>query len=176
MNWVQCDGCEEWFHLLCIGLAEDEVSENEEYMCFRCKLHASNATGFIMKDQEEATALQEPFMADINVDSISEVDAAPPVETMAIMDNGVPEPVVGVPVAMDDDEPIKDNYGLETESSTSDGNLEIITNEAPVVEEMPVIAAPVMEQEEPVVMETVIEETAEMTTDTSSQESVDPGS
>ena len=23
VNWVQCDRCEEWFHLLCVGLAED---------------------------------------------------------------------------------------------------------------------------------------------------------
>jgi len=34
---VQCDRCEEWFHLLCVGLAEDEVSEEEEYECFNCK-------------------------------------------------------------------------------------------------------------------------------------------
>lgn len=37
VNWVQCDRCEEWFHLLCVGLAEDEVSEEEEYECFKCK-------------------------------------------------------------------------------------------------------------------------------------------
>lgn len=37
VNWVQCDRCEEWFHLLCVGLAEDEVSEEEEYECFNCK-------------------------------------------------------------------------------------------------------------------------------------------
>ena len=34
---MQCDSCELWFHLLCIGLGEDEVSENEDYMCFTCK-------------------------------------------------------------------------------------------------------------------------------------------
>ncbi|XP_052780089.1 lysine-specific demethylase 5A-like isoform X2 [Mya arenaria] len=37
VNWVQCDRCEDWFHLLCVGLAEDEVSEEEEYECFNCK-------------------------------------------------------------------------------------------------------------------------------------------
>lgn len=34
---MQCDRCEEWFHLLCVGLAEDEVNEEEEYECFNCK-------------------------------------------------------------------------------------------------------------------------------------------
>ena len=37
VNWVQCDTCEQWFHLLCVGLAEDEVAGNEDYMCFICK-------------------------------------------------------------------------------------------------------------------------------------------
>ena len=37
VNWVQCDRCEEWFHLLCIGLGEDEISEHEDYVCYKCK-------------------------------------------------------------------------------------------------------------------------------------------
>ena len=37
MNWVQCDRCEEWYHLLCVGLSSEEVTEDEEYECFKCK-------------------------------------------------------------------------------------------------------------------------------------------
>jgi len=37
VNWVQCDRCEKWFHLLCVGLGEDEVSESEDYVCHRCR-------------------------------------------------------------------------------------------------------------------------------------------
>lgn len=37
VNWVQCDRCEEWYHLLCVGLGDDEVTEDEEYECFKCK-------------------------------------------------------------------------------------------------------------------------------------------
>lgn len=36
MKWVQCDKCELWFHLLCIGLGDDEVNDNDDYICFKC--------------------------------------------------------------------------------------------------------------------------------------------
>jgi hypothetical protein len=36
VNWVQCDRCELWFHLLCVGLAANQVSENEDYHCYKC--------------------------------------------------------------------------------------------------------------------------------------------
>ncbi|XP_070558275.1 LOW QUALITY PROTEIN: lysine-specific demethylase 5A-like [Ptychodera flava] len=35
INWVQCDACEQWFHLACIGLSE-EIAENEDYICSPC--------------------------------------------------------------------------------------------------------------------------------------------
>ena len=43
VNWVQCDRCELWFHLVCVGLGEDEVSENEDYVCYQCKKPAGGA-------------------------------------------------------------------------------------------------------------------------------------
>ncbi|XP_076344166.1 lysine-specific demethylase 5A-like isoform X2 [Tachypleus tridentatus] len=37
VNWVQCDGgCEEWFHLHCMGLELKDVSETEDYICPGC--------------------------------------------------------------------------------------------------------------------------------------------
>ncbi|XP_062579329.1 lysine-specific demethylase 5A-like isoform X3 [Saccostrea cucullata] len=44
VNWVQCDRCEEWYHLLCVGLGADEVTEDEEYECFKCKNRDSALT------------------------------------------------------------------------------------------------------------------------------------
>ncbi|XP_012946958.1 lysine-specific demethylase 5A isoform X2 [Aplysia californica] len=37
VNWVQCDGCLKWFHLLCEGIKKNEVSEDKEYACSKCK-------------------------------------------------------------------------------------------------------------------------------------------
>ena len=36
MNWVQCDRCELWFHLLCIGLRERDVAEDQDFICRKC--------------------------------------------------------------------------------------------------------------------------------------------
>lgn len=37
VNWVQCDGgCEQWFHLHCVGLSINEVKDSEDYYCPQC--------------------------------------------------------------------------------------------------------------------------------------------
>lgn len=39
VNWVQCDGgCEQWFHLFCVGLSMNEVKDSEDYYCPQCSL------------------------------------------------------------------------------------------------------------------------------------------
>ncbi|XP_071961642.1 lysine-specific demethylase 5A-like [Antedon mediterranea] len=35
INWIQCDKCEQWYHLLCIGMKE-EPPDDEEYACVKC--------------------------------------------------------------------------------------------------------------------------------------------
>ena len=37
VHWVQCDGCQLWFHLFCIGLKPENVSEDEDFICKWCK-------------------------------------------------------------------------------------------------------------------------------------------
>merc|ERR1712223_2249035 len=37
VQWVQCDGCELWFHLYCLGLRPDQVKEDEDFYCKDCK-------------------------------------------------------------------------------------------------------------------------------------------
>jgi len=37
VHWVQCDGCQLWFHLYCIGLKPAQISEEEDFMCRTCK-------------------------------------------------------------------------------------------------------------------------------------------
>jgi len=37
VHWVQCDGCELWLHLNCVGLRPSDVCEDEDFICRECK-------------------------------------------------------------------------------------------------------------------------------------------
>lgn len=53
VDWVQCDGgCEQWFHLHCVGLKKSDVSEDKDYVCDRCRLSCKNDTKEIDVDTE----------------------------------------------------------------------------------------------------------------------------
>lgn len=37
VDWVQCDGgCDQWFHMLCVGLDKHDINEDEDYICIKC--------------------------------------------------------------------------------------------------------------------------------------------
>lgn len=38
IDWVQCDGgCNQWFHLHCLGLKSQDINEEEDFICNRCR-------------------------------------------------------------------------------------------------------------------------------------------
>lgn len=38
VDWVQCDGgCNEWFHMLCVGLIKSQMKPEDEFICKKCK-------------------------------------------------------------------------------------------------------------------------------------------
>lgn len=37
VDWVQCDGgCNEWFHMFCVGLDRKQIKPDDDYICKRC--------------------------------------------------------------------------------------------------------------------------------------------
>ncbi|XP_016954211.1 lysine-specific demethylase lid [Drosophila biarmipes] len=37
VDWVQCDGgCNEWFHMYCVGLNRNQIKADDDYICIRC--------------------------------------------------------------------------------------------------------------------------------------------
>ncbi|KAI5645923.1 PHD-finger domain-containing protein [Phthorimaea operculella] len=38
VDWVQCDGgCDQWFHMHCVGLVKSSLREDDDYFCNNCK-------------------------------------------------------------------------------------------------------------------------------------------
>lgn len=46
VHWVQCDRCELWYHLFCIGLKPHNIKEDEDFNCKNCVgKHGSTSKG-----------------------------------------------------------------------------------------------------------------------------------
>ncbi|KAH7937618.1 hypothetical protein HPB49_013660 [Dermacentor silvarum] len=91
VNWVQCDGgCEQWFHLLCVGLSMNEVKDSEDYYCPQCS-------------QPDAKASSRSSQHDISGNGESSelpdemADSASPVPAEAEDSNGVTVPTISEP-------------------------------------------------------------------------------
>lgn len=38
VDWVQCDGgCNEWFHMFCVGLIKSQIKPDDDFICKKCK-------------------------------------------------------------------------------------------------------------------------------------------
>ncbi|KAA5659973.1 hypothetical protein F3G64_34315, partial [Pseudomonas aeruginosa] len=36
-DWVQCDGgCDQWFHMHCVGLSRGALRDDDDYVCGTC--------------------------------------------------------------------------------------------------------------------------------------------
>nr|CAI5832447.1 unnamed protein product [Callosobruchus analis] len=52
VDWVQCDGgCEQWFHMACVGLSAEDINEDEDYICSTC----SRSTTFDSLDSRSSS-------------------------------------------------------------------------------------------------------------------------
>lgn len=36
VDWVQCDGCNKWFHMVCVGLSKGDLKPDEDFVCKSC--------------------------------------------------------------------------------------------------------------------------------------------
>lgn len=36
VEWVQCDKCENWYHVVCVGISAQDASKIDEYVCPYC--------------------------------------------------------------------------------------------------------------------------------------------
>lgn len=82
VHWVQCDGgCELWFHLICVGLNTEDVSETEDYICSSCtKGKKSRKECIVTKRTSVTKAVREPVLKlpreEIEIEIMSDEDNA----------------------------------------------------------------------------------------------------
>ncbi|ENN74310.1 lysine-specific demethylase lid isoform X3 [Dendroctonus ponderosae] len=68
VDWVQCDGgCEQWFHMACVGLSAGDINEDEDYICITC----SRSTTFESVDPCEESRSSSPRSPDSTQPSTS---------------------------------------------------------------------------------------------------------
>ncbi|RXG69427.1 Lysine-specific demethylase 5A [Armadillidium vulgare] len=66
VQWVQCDGCDLWFHYACVGISQKDITEDEDYLCLTCRR------------TNQKTFFESTF--DIVVNSVRENDSAAPLD------------------------------------------------------------------------------------------------
>lgn len=53
VDWVQCDYCKNWLHMMCIGVKKGEVDDETEFMCNLCKDSDFSKTRDVNNDGED---------------------------------------------------------------------------------------------------------------------------
>lgn len=52
LDWVQCDSCDKWYHLVCQGLKPHQVSGSQPYFCPLCPSRSSKADPEVSKQNK----------------------------------------------------------------------------------------------------------------------------
>lgn len=94
---MQCDRCELWFHLLCIGLSTGDVAEDQDFVCKTCshkpaakprpkvkKLNPKPPRPVVVKEEKVEPPEEVPVVpmdVDIKSELITDEDKRPSVET-----------------------------------------------------------------------------------------------
>ena len=65
---MQCDTCELWFHYLCVGLRQGDISENEDYKCRTCVPPPPRVNGVVAAEDASSSQPAAPMMTPVNRD------------------------------------------------------------------------------------------------------------
>lgn len=60
VDWVQCDGgCNEWFHMYCVGLNRSQIKADDDYICIRCSKNVTVTSTGVSSGATSALATQQ---------------------------------------------------------------------------------------------------------------------
>ena len=69
VEWVQCDKCENWYHVICVGISSEEAATIDEYLCPDC-----NPPPIIKKVKLEEPTQQPPTPIELKIPPTSSLD------------------------------------------------------------------------------------------------------
>ena len=61
MEWVQCDKCEGWYHVVCVGISAQDASKIDEYVCPYCVDETKSSI------KPEPMEVDRPLISDLSV-------------------------------------------------------------------------------------------------------------
>ncbi|XP_018798279.1 PREDICTED: lysine-specific demethylase lid isoform X1 [Bactrocera latifrons] len=92
VDWVQCDGgCNEWFHMYCVGLNRSQIKADDDYFCIRCSRTmaistvvasgANSSNHSVIESSATSTAMPIISTSGINSNVLSTGTSAPQQQT-----------------------------------------------------------------------------------------------
>ena len=76
INWIQCDSCQKWMHMVCVGMKKKVADRIEFYTCSGRTECAGNSD-LNEKITVEETRLNQPFIKDIQVTLLEDEEFSP---------------------------------------------------------------------------------------------------
>ena len=79
INWIQCDSCQKWLHMMCVGMKKKVADRIEFYTSSGCTESVENSD-LNEEITVEETKLNQPFFKDIQVTLLEDEEFSPIVE------------------------------------------------------------------------------------------------
>lgn len=77
VGWVQCDDCELWFHLACVGLSSEKAESMDSYHCRLCSKATSETNS--VSGTPQAASPTDSFHIDVDTNTPTGSNPASPV-------------------------------------------------------------------------------------------------
>ena len=79
INWIQCDSCQKWLHMVCVGMQKKVADRIDFYTCSGCTESAGNSD-LNEEITVEEKRLNQPFIKDIQVTLLEDEEFSPIIE------------------------------------------------------------------------------------------------
>lgn len=84
VGWVQCDVCEKWYHLACVGLSPERAEAMDSYNCRLCVGGGGGGGSSATNSAVGTSPVASPESENIDVDGTTPTSPTPPVSIVDV--------------------------------------------------------------------------------------------